>query len=440
MNKNVMNSSKATSIILNRVISFVFAIIAFFSTTIIYGQNYIQVTGRVVDSLTHKPLPYTTIKIVGTTQGIITNEKGYFQILIPDSLRNKDLNFSFMGYNSFRESISSLRNKNNLISLGQSKFKIPEVIIRQNTPEMIIKMAIRRIKDNYPDKPYASNGYYREVLKENGNYIQYLEAYLNTYNFAYLDTTQTQVKVVEAHTRNDLQSIQFMQKEVKSRYKRMEKRAKKKGEEVEDLDAATLKILFGGPHRILGTDPIRYRFYALDSNQMKKFVYTFEKDGIMDGRKLYKIAFKSKRKIDFMKFSGTIYIDKESFAFVKMAMDGEFIMPFYAKPFLQAAGLSIEISNLKIDHQYSSQNDKWYLYKSILTGDSYFAKQRIAKENEYSHFEIEHAFVSTEAEFKNAKPIPKEDQLIHKSFSELLKEYNPEFWSTHNKIAIESIK
>ncbi|MBN2524021.1 MAG: carboxypeptidase-like regulatory domain-containing protein [Bacteroidales bacterium] len=435
-----MNSSKTTSTILNKSVFFAIAINMLISTGVLYCQSYIQVNGRVVDSLTHKPLPYTTIRIVGTTQGIITNEKGYFQILIPDSLRNKDLNFSFMGYNSYRKSISSLKNKTNLISLSQSKFKIREVIIRQNTPEMIIKKAIRRIKDNYPDKPYASNGYYREVLKENNNYIQYLEAYLNTYNFAYLDTTQTQVKVVEAHTRDDLQSIHFMQKEVKSRYKRIEKRAKRKGEKVEDLDEATLKILFGGPHRILGTDPIRYRFQALDSNQMKKFIYTFEKDEIMDGRELYNIAFKSKRKIDYMKFSGTIYIDKESFAIVKMAMNGEFIMPFYAKPFLQAAGLSIEISNLKIDHQYTSQNDKWYLYKSMLTGDSYFAKQRIAKENEYSHFEIEHAFVSTEAKFENVKPIPKKDQLIHKSFSELLKEYNPDFWSTHNKIAIESIK
>jgi hypothetical protein len=407
---------------------------------LVYCQNYVQITGKIVDSASHQPLAYSTIKVENTTQGIISNKGGYFQILVPDSLLNSNLCVSYLGYNSYKQRISTLMNKSNIIKLPQSSFAINEVIIRRITPEMIIKMAIRRIKDNYPIEPYRSNGYYREILKENGNYVQYLEAYINTYNFSYLDTTESQVKVIQAQKRDDLQSIQFMQKEVKNRYKRIEKRAKKKGEEVEDLDIATLNLLFGGPHRILGTDPIRYRFFALDSTKMKKFTYTFEKDEMLDGNELFTIAFKAKRKIDYIKFSGTIYIDKESYAIVKLSMNGKFIMPIYAKPLLQAAGLSIEIPNLEIDHQYSSMNNKWYLHKSILRGDGYFAKQRIAKENENSHFEIEHAFVSTEAKFEHVGPIPKDEQLIHKSFSELLKEYDSEFWSTHNKIAIESIK
>jgi hypothetical protein len=173
---------------------------------------------------------------------------------------------------------------------------------------------------------------------------------------------------------------------------------------------------------------------------MKKFSYIFEKDEILDGYELYTIAFNAKRKIDYIKFSGTVYIEKKSYAIVKLSVNGKFIMPIFAKPFLQAAGLSIEIPNLKIDHQYSSKNNKWYLHKSILRGDSYFGKHRIAKENENSHFEIEHAFVSTEAKFEQVSPIPKDEQVVHKSLSELLKDYNPEFWSTHNKIPIESIK
>ncbi|MBA7556065.1 hypothetical protein ES705_48762 [subsurface metagenome] len=301
-------------------------------------------------------------------------------------------------------------------------------------------MAVRKIRDNYPTEGYISNGFYREVLKENNNYVQYLEAYLNTYNFSYLDTTQSQVKVIHAHRRDDLQSIQFMQKEVKNRYRRIKRRAKRKGEEIEELDVATLQLLFGGPHRILGTDPIRYKFWALDSSKMKKFSYSFEKDEIWDGHELFSIAFRSKRKIDYMKFSGTIFIDKESYAIVSLSMNGKFIMPAVAKPFLQASGLSIEIPYMKIDHQYTSVNNKWYLHKSILKADGYFAKQRIGKETEYAHFKIEHAYVSTEAKFHNVTPIPKEEQLVHKSFSELLKSHNPEFWSTHNKIIIESIK
>lgn len=407
---------------------------------LIYCQNYVQVSGKIVDSANLQPLAYSTIKIENTTKGIISNEAGYFQLLVPDSLKNGILSVSFLGYNTYRNNISALRNKSNIIKLRQSRIPISELIIRQTTPESIIKMAIRRIEYNYPIQPYRSDGYYREVLKENDNFVQYLEAYLNTYNFSYLDTNQSQVKIVEAQQRDDLQSIQFMQKEVKNRYKRIKKRAEKKGEEIDDLDAATLKLLFGGPHRILGTDPIRYRFYALDSTQMKKFIYTFNRDEILDGHELYSIAFKSKRKIDYIKFSGTVYIDKKSYAIVKLSMNGKLIMPILAKPFLQAAGLSIEIPNLKIDHQYSFENNRWYLHKSILTGDGYFGKHRIAKENESSHFEIEHAFVSTEAKFENIKPIPKDEQVIYRSLSELLKDYNPEFWSTHNKIAIESIK
>jgi len=309
-------------------------ILILISIEVSYSQSYIQIKGVIVDSASNKPLPYSTIRIVGTTQGIISNEHGHFQILIPDSLKTSDLSVSYMGYNSFQASIRSLTGKSNIIKLSSSKIPIKEVIIRRQTPEAIIKMAIRRIKHNYPMEPFRSDGYYREILTENSEYIQYLEAYLNTYNFSYLDTSLSQVKVVEAQKRDDLQSIQFMQKEVEKRHKRMEKRAKKRGEEVEDLDVATLKILFGGPHRILGTDPIRYRFYALDSTKMKKFAYTFEKDQVFDGHELYSIAFKAKRKIDYIKFSGTVYIDKETYAIVKLSMNGKFVMPVYAKPFL----------------------------------------------------------------------------------------------------------
>lgn len=54
------------------------------------------ITGTVVDAATNEPLPFVTVKVKGTTLGMVTDADGRFNLSIPD---NSDvLVFSFVGY------------------------------------------------------------------------------------------------------------------------------------------------------------------------------------------------------------------------------------------------------------------------------------------------------------------------------------------------------
>lgn len=80
-----------TLIVMRRVLLFAFLSIV---STIVCGQN--AVSGIVLDSLTHEPLPYVNVYIDGTTKGTVTDDLGKF------TLKYKSLPstivFSFVGY------------------------------------------------------------------------------------------------------------------------------------------------------------------------------------------------------------------------------------------------------------------------------------------------------------------------------------------------------
>ncbi|MBN1597063.1 MAG: carboxypeptidase-like regulatory domain-containing protein [Bacteroidales bacterium] len=400
-----------------------------------FAQNTIEVTGIVIDAESKERLSFCAIGVSNNSMGTITNEKGYFRLVVPDSLAGADVNFSYLGYKAYQCKVNSLKKSKNRIELIPVSIPIGKVIVRPHTPEDIIRMAIRKIPDNYPNSPFVLDGFYKEVLKENDLYIQYLEAFLKTYNFPYNDTASTQVKLVQGRTRDDLSDIQFLRKEADKRYKKLQKRAERKGEELDEKRAETVKVIFDSPHRILGTEPIRSKFFPIDTTQFKKFDYMFEKDNVLGEHELYTISYNARRQIKHILFSGKIYIDKETFAIVQILSHADFVMPAAAKPILAATGLSITNMRFDIQHEYAKTENTWYLRKVIMEGSGDFRKRRTFDEDDLSHFEIEHAFVSTRLQTKNISPIPPEERIIpNKKIIQQLGDYDEAYWRKNNKI------
>lgn len=67
-------------------------------TTINTNKQQLKVTGRVTDGSTNEPLPGVNILVEGTGQGVVTDGKGAYTIIVPDA--NSVLIFSYIGYNS----------------------------------------------------------------------------------------------------------------------------------------------------------------------------------------------------------------------------------------------------------------------------------------------------------------------------------------------------
>lgn len=76
------------------------------------------------------PIPYASIGIENNNVGCISDKEGYFQLHIPDSLKNTQLTFTHLSYKKCLKEIHELiTGKDNLIILEDSIIDIPEIQI-----------------------------------------------------------------------------------------------------------------------------------------------------------------------------------------------------------------------------------------------------------------------------------------------------------------------
>jgi len=72
------------------------------------------------------------------------------------------------------------------------------------------------------------------------------------------------------------------------------------------------------------------------------------------------IAYKSKGKIESQRFSGSIFIDKETDAIVWLKESGQLIIPVLIRPVLFALGLDINSIRYAMELKLRPINEQWY--------------------------------------------------------------------------------
>ena len=90
----------------------------------------IELTGKVTDSQTKKPIPFVSVGIRNTTIGIVTNENGEFTFKIPEEFKDSTVYILHIGYKNFSTLVRSKELKNTSIELEPNIISIQEVIIR----------------------------------------------------------------------------------------------------------------------------------------------------------------------------------------------------------------------------------------------------------------------------------------------------------------------
>ncbi|MBK8873318.1 MAG: carboxypeptidase-like regulatory domain-containing protein [Bacteroidetes bacterium] len=71
------------------------SLVLLFSIQFLNAQH-VEVKGVVKDSKTQTTLPFASISVTGTSKGTISNEDGYFSLILPDSL--SDFICTYVGY------------------------------------------------------------------------------------------------------------------------------------------------------------------------------------------------------------------------------------------------------------------------------------------------------------------------------------------------------
>ena len=155
------------------------------SPIVTIGQD-ITISATIVDKETGEPLGYASVGLKSVAIGTISNSRGEFDFHMPAQHRNDVLVISMLGYKNFEAPVWSLIGEKQLIKMEKSPIILDEIVVSDTlNGQDILEIALSRIEENYPMKPFLLDGFYRDVKKVGGTYISLLEAAVKIYDENY---------------------------------------------------------------------------------------------------------------------------------------------------------------------------------------------------------------------------------------------------------------
>jgi hypothetical protein len=129
------------------------------------GQNFITISGKVIDSKTLEPLPYANLIVKKKSFATLSNATGEFVFHIPRSSGEDTLLITFIGYEIKELAIQGIdKSKSQEILLVPKDVLLKEVIVSNKRLSAldVIKEALRKIPSNYSGQPHVLKGFFRD--------------------------------------------------------------------------------------------------------------------------------------------------------------------------------------------------------------------------------------------------------------------------------------
>jgi hypothetical protein len=293
-------------------------------------------TGKVIDHSTRKPVVFANVYLIGSSLGTVTNADGEFILKVPTTELNRKVGFSNLGYKNLIISLSDLKDRENTIRLELAATPLEQVVIRSDDPLDLLRMAYRRIPENYNTDAEMQVGFYRETVKQNRSYVAVAEAVLDVYKSPYTSIMDyDRVKIFKG----------------------------RKSEDVKKMDTLMFKLQ-GGPRTSFLLDVVKNPGEILSEEYFDKYDFKFAGYASIDGRDNYVIEFDQKLDVDIALYKGTVYLDTKNmaisridFAFSDKALDIADNELVRKKPM----DLKIDVLGADYSINYRVLDEKWYL-------------------------------------------------------------------------------
>jgi len=296
----------------------------------------ILVRGHVFDNENKSAVPYVSIGITEENIGTITNADGYFELKVPASFSGSFLLVSHLGFMSQRIPIQLIKEQQVDIYLERRIISIQEVIIRYIDPKIIVEKAMDLRKVNNNLEPVYTTSFYREGVQKNNRYLNYSEAVFKVYKSSYQHGEYAdQVKILKS----------------------------RKIENSNPRDTVFLKLK-GGILSALQLDIIKTVPDFLDQALPSQYTYTYSDLVSNSSNDAYAITFVQNPAIKEALYSGTLYIDKESYAI--LGVDFE-INPAYLDVAAEnlilkkSRNLIVKLEKISYSVRYTPFSGKYYL-------------------------------------------------------------------------------
>ena len=367
--------------------------------------TYLRLSGKVVEWRSANPVIYASIGLIGRNYGTITNEDGEFILKVPVKDINDTLGIMCMGYKTTKIPVLRLLGKKQIIELQTDLIPIQEVIIRKTDPELLIKNALEKISENYPDKPVMFTTFYRESVKKRNSYVMVSEAVLDIYKASYSKKFEPdQVKIIKARKSLD--------------------------HRLADTVSVTLKA---GLQTSLLLDIVKNPPDFLTVEDFPEYKYKMT-DIVSNGnRSNYIISFEP-RKPDAI-YEGKVYLDLKSLAFsgVEFNISNE-ILKHNADFLVLRKPRHFKVNTLKAEYMVNFREINGKYYINYLRSETEF---RIRKKGKLfrSTYDVVSEMAVTGMDTVNVERFkPKETAKLRTAFTEQLGQYDETFWDQYNYI------
>ncbi len=419
-----------------------------------YAQNLV-LNGTISDAKSGTPLPYAYVQIKGKALGTVTNSEGYFNLTVPKSLQTEILVFSYVGF------VTQKIRANQLSSPVKIKLKpdtkILDVVViepeKMIGPKALLRKVIKNIPTNYIQDTILANGYYRELLKENGVYIKYADAVVQLNKLPY-QGEGFKWKEYDKGGYNIMTTgySSYYGGDRLHRYHFSNRTFK--NEDAKIIDSRSSDNLTrermnanieGGPLNLIGRDRMKYLQEFMRQSKKGKYIYTVTEQETPNNEWEYVLSFKSKydkayidKKTKKKKprlwmnskyfLEGQIHINQEDFAVTNI----NFNVPSHLKKYICGYDtMAIKHFDYKIDLAYKKFGNKYSL-AYVRMEDEFLFNDTIEHEiTPYSA--VSELFIKDNLP-KRLKTFPKDSLFVNSDFNHLYDfplSYNEGFWTNY---------
>ncbi len=300
-----------------------------------------QISGKVLNANTQKPLPYANVYTQHSLTPSLTNVDGTFTLKVADTV--SEIIISYLG---FQNKTLSIKGKSELlVGLTPKREALQDIVIsptRKLAEEIIAKVIARKPQNNSREKfdTYSYKNYSKTIIDDEDSVLN-----------VQVDTTNREVQTIFNQGRSYLsEQVSVYEFNQKKGLKKTIKATRTAGFESPVYELLSLKIQseswYEKDYTVFGTDyagPLtkssfrNYRYKILDTTQTK--------------RPAYLVYFQPKRQKAVAGLEGVLYIDTLNFGLQK------------------AVGQLVGEVDIKAqqDFKYFPEEDIWFPVKNTLT-------------------------------------------------------------------------
>ena len=118
----------------------------------------LKIRGRVVDGTTHRALSESHVYI-DEQNGVLTDNEGYFNLDVPNTLLSGNINVSYMGYSTFSMPLSEVEGDVLNIGLVQNMILMNEMVVYSDK-WLLVEETLVDLAEQYENKEL----FYNELL------------------------------------------------------------------------------------------------------------------------------------------------------------------------------------------------------------------------------------------------------------------------------------